>query len=422
MWGKNGPEPINNSWLEECQKRNNELAQKGMRILGIAMKSVENRSDDIDYMEKDLIFLGMIAMIDPPRPEAAEAVRICVDAGIRPIMITGDHPLTAKYIANQLGITPNQVIVTGADLDSAALDYLREKIKETSVFARVSPQHKFKIIEALQDQRNIAAMTGDGVNDAPALMKADIGVAMGITGTDVAKEASDMVLLDDNFASIVAAVKEGRVIYDNIRKFVRYILTTNSSELWVMTLSMFFGMPLALLPLQILLINLITDGLPALALSVEPPERNVMSRPPHKPDESIFARGLGWHILWVGLVMGVVTIVTGYLYWISNNPKWQTMIFTTVTFTQMAHVLAIRSEQDPLFYVGLISNKLLLGAVILTSMIQLAIIYTPFLSNIFQTQPLSMIDIAISIGLSAMIFHLVEFEKLIRFRRARKRA
>ncbi|HSE41919.1 MAG TPA: cation-translocating P-type ATPase, partial [Acidobacteriota bacterium] len=363
FWGKNGPEPITNSWIEECHKKNNELAQNGMRILGVAIRSVETQMTDVNTIENDLVFLGMVAMIDPPRPEAAEAVGMCMDAGIRPIMITGDHPLTAKYIANQLGIVPHQVVITGSDLDSASVEILKAKINETPVFARVTPSHKFKIIEVLKDQRNIVAMTGDGVNDAPALKKADIGVAMGITGTDVAKEASDMILLDDNFASIVAAVKEGRVIYDNIRKFVRYILTTNSSELWVMTLSMFFGMPLALLPLQILLINLVTDGLPALALGVEPAERNVMRRPPHKSDESILARGLGWHVLWVGLAMGVLAIATGYLYWISNNPRWQTMIFTTVTFTQMAHVLAIRSERDPLWYVGFISNKWLLSAV-----------------------------------------------------------
>jgi Ca2+-transporting ATPase len=229
-----------------------------------------------------------------------------------------------------------------------------------------------------------------------------------------------MVLLDDNFASIVAAVKEGRVIYDNIRKFVRYILTTNSSELWIMTLSMFLGMPLALLPLQILLINLVTDGLPALALGVEPAERNAMRRPPHKPNESIFARGLGWHILWVGLFMGIGTIAIGYFYWSSNNPKWQTMIFTTVTFTQMAHVLAIRSERDPLWYVGFFSNQWLLAAVIFTSIIQLTVVYLPFLQGVFKTQSLAFVDLAISIGLSAVIFHLVEFEKIVRLKRSDK--
>src|SRR3989339_156650 len=227
-------------------------------------------------------------------------------------MITGDHPLTALAIARQLGIAQDARVLTGQELDRLSVQELERLVEKVPVYARVSPEHKLKIVQALQNRGQVAAMTGDGVNDAPALKKADIGVAMGITGTDVSKEAADMVLLDDNFATIVAAVEEGRVIYDNIRKFIKYLLTTNSGELWVMLLAPFMGMPLPLLPLQILWINLVTDGLPALALSVEPAERDVMRRRPRRTTDNIFGEGMGWHILWVGLLMCVVSLGIGY--------------------------------------------------------------------------------------------------------------
>jgi Ca2+-transporting ATPase len=234
---------------------------------------------------------------------------------------------------------------------------------------------------------------------------------MGLTGTDVAKEAADMVLLDDNFATIVAAVEEGRVIYDNIRKFVRYILATNSGEIWVMLVTPLFGMPLALLPLQILWMNLVTDGLPALALSVEPPEPDTMRRPPHPPDESIFARGMGRHVIWVGLLMGLLSFGVGYGYWRAHDPKWQTMVFTTLTLSQMAHVMAIRSERLSLFRVGLLSNKSLLAAVFLTAILQLGLVYVPSLQSVFRTMALPIPDLALSIAATAVIFWAVELEK-----------
>ncbi|MEJ2009697.1 MAG: HAD-IC family P-type ATPase, partial [Acidobacteriota bacterium] len=282
VWVDGKREPLDDAWRNRLVESNDRLAANGMRVLGVAFRCMEAApsNGDAKDLERDLTFVGMIGMIDPPRPEAASAVGTCKTAGIRPVMITGDHPLTARYIAGQLGITGDGSVVTGTQLERTSAEELERMTESTPVYARVSPEHKLRIVEGLHRRGHIVAMTGDGVNDAPALKKADIGVAMGITGTDVAKEAADMVLLNDNFASIVAAVEEGRVIYDNIRKFIRYILGTNSGEIWLMLVSPLIGMPLPLLPLQILWMNLVTDGLPALALGVEPPEAEAMRRPP----------------------------------------------------------------------------------------------------------------------------------------------
>jgi Ca2+-transporting ATPase len=387
------------------------LAETGMRVLGIAFRAIGGEPA-IDDLERDLIFVGVVGIIDPPRAEVAAAVATCVAAGIRPVMITGDHPLTARHIAGQLGIV-NDPVMTGTELDAVPPGSLAKVVARTSVYARVSPAHKLRIVEALQRRGEIVAMTGDGVNDAPALKRADIGVAMGVTGTDVSKEAADAVLLDDDFATIVAAVEEGRIIYDNIRRFVKYLLTTNSAELWLMVVAPFLGMPLPLLPLQILWINLVTDGPTALTLGVEPAERNVMRRPPRSPTDSLFADGLGRHVVWVGALMGALTLGLGYVYWSTGNPRWQTVVFTALALAQMAHVVAIRSHTDSVFRIGLFSNRPLAGAVTCTILLQLALLYVGWAGEIFGTEPLRATELMSCVVVGAVVFAAVEFDKVL---------
>jgi Ca2+-transporting ATPase len=411
VWSDGQAEPLDGDWRERISAANQRLAQNGIRVLGVGFRSLRSLDGGADELERDLTFLGMVGMIDPARPEARDAVETCKRAGIRPVMITGDHPLTAWHIATELGIAEGGRILTGRELDRLSVEELEDLVSETPVFARVSPENKLDVVEALQDKGHIVAMTGDGVNDAPALRKADIGVAMGITGTDVSKEASDMVLTDDNFATIVAAVEQGRVIYDNIRKFIKYLLTSNSAEILVMLVGPFLGLGLPLLPLQILWINLVTDGPPALALSAEPAEQGIMRRPPRPPGESVFARGLGRHVVWVGVLMALVSLATGLWYSQIAPEIWQTMVFTTLTLSQLSHVMAIRSGDESLFRVGLRSNKLLLGAVILTFMLQVLAIYVPFFQGFLETEALPIADFAIAVALSTVIFWAVEVEK-----------
>jgi Ca2+-transporting ATPase len=415
--------PLDERQRERIEAGNEALARQGMRVLGLALRPLRtfDGAPSLEELEQDLIFAGQVGMIDPARTEAKDAVLKCSHAGIRTIMITGDHPLTARAIAQSLNITADGRVMTGQELARLPVEELAQRVEDTAVYARVAPEHKLSIVKALQSRGHIVAMTGDGVNDAPALRQADIGVAMGRTGTDVAKEAADLALLDDNFATIVAAVEEGRIIYDNIRKFIRYLLTTNSAEIWTMLLAPFLGMPLPLLPLQILWMNLVTDGPPALALSVERAEPATMNRPPRSPRESLFARGLGWHVIWVGLVMAALTLGLGYSVWSSGAASWQTLIFTALTFEQMAHVLAIRSESASLFQVGLLSNKPLLGAVALTIVLQFGLIYLPFMQPVFSTVPLSATELALCVGVSIVVFFAVELEKLVRWRLERRR-
>jgi Ca2+-transporting ATPase len=416
VWVNGQAMPIDEQSRQKILASNDQLASNGMRILGLAFRPIAvppvncNHADEAP-LEQDLIFIGMVGMIDPVRPEVKEAILTCQDAGIRTVMITGDNPLTAQSIARELGIVPNDRILTGPEISKLSSAELAEKVATIALYARVSPQNKLDIVKALQTHGHIVAMTGDGVNDAPALKQADIGIAMGITGTDVTKEAADMVLLDDNFATIVAATKEGRVIYDNIRKFIKYTLTGNAGELWLILLGPLLGMPLPLLPLQILWINLLADGLLALALSVEPAEREIMRLPPRHPDESIFDRGVGRGIIWIGLFLGLILLAVGYFYWSTGQAIWQTMIFTTLALSRVGMAETMRSDRDSLWRIGLLSNKPLLGAVILTIGLQMAVIYIPVLQVVFQTISLSPIDLCICLGLSIVVCGAIELQK-----------
>jgi Ca2+-transporting ATPase len=390
------------------------LAASGVRVLAVACRAMPGAPD---RGEADLTFVGLVGMTDPPRPEVAAAVRRCRSAGIRPVMITGDHPLTARAIAAEVGIQADGREVTGRELAAMDDETLAAVVETTSVYARVAPEHKLSIVRALQRGGHVVAMTGDGVNDAPALKRADIGIAMGVTGTDVSTEAADVVLQDDNFATIVAAVEEGRVIYDNIRKFIKYLLTTNSGELWVMLAAPLLGLPLPLLPLQILWINLVTDGLPAIALSVEPGEADAMRRRPTATADGFLDRAMFWHILWVGCLIGLISLGIGYRSHGAGDPAWQTLVFTTVTYAQLAHVMAIRSSQS-LFRAGVASNPALLGAVILMALLQLAVIYVPGWRAVFGTVRLSGLQLTVCVLLSALVFVAVETEKWLQRRRA----
>jgi Ca2+-transporting ATPase len=421
VWNDNQLEPLDAGWEEKIRDRNDRLASSGTRVLGVAFRPLESIPEpgtEVN-LEQNLIFAGLVGMLDPARPEAKTAVQTCNKAGIRTVMITGDHPLMAKHIAEDLEISTNGQYLTGQDLNKLSLSELEKEVETVSVYARVSPQQKLTIVEALKNRGHIVSMTGDGVNDAPALSKADIGVAMGITGTDVAKEAADMVLLNDNFATIVAAVEEGRVIYDNIRKFIRYNLTGNTSGVVIMLLAPFLAMPLPLKPTQILWINLLADGLLALALSVEPAESNVMERPPYPPSESVFSRGVGRDIIWVGLLMGLVFLGVGYYFWSTDWENWQTMVFATLAFSRMSLALAMRSERDFLFRRGLLSNKPMLGAVLLTFGLQMAVIYVPWLQGIFETKALSNEELLISLAVSTVGFWAVEIQKLVLLNRGK---
>jgi P-type Ca2+ transporter type 2C len=413
VWSDDRAEPLDNVWQQRIMEINNELALEGMRVLGVAFRGLESFvSRNSHDLEQNLTFIGIVGMRDPARPEARDAVLSCKRAGIRPIMLTGDQPLTAQHIARELGMTALERIPTGQMLDCLSPEEFTELVREASVFARVSPQQKLAIVQALQSQGHIVAMTGDGINDAPALRKADIGVAMGIAGTDVAKEAADMVLLDDNFATIVAAVREGRVIYDNIRKSIKYLLSSNSGEVGVMLLAPLLGMPLPLLPIQILWVNLLTDGLPALALSVEPAEQHTMYRAPYPPTETIFGRGMGREILLLGLITSFICTGTGYWYWqVDHSAKWQTMIFTVLTFSELGIALAVRSDRDSLLQLGLLSNRLLLSAVLLTFGLQLSVIYFPPLQAIFRTEALSLGDLMLCMVIGSSVLWIIELKK-----------
>jgi Ca2+-transporting ATPase len=413
---------------------NEELAGEALRTLAVAARSIPetalNEKDVDEELEQELIFLGLIGMIDPPRPEAKEAAARAKSAGIRPIMITGDHPKTAAVIAQELSIAQDGRVVTGIELTKMPADTLAHTVQDVSVYARVNPEHKLRIVKALQTRGAIVAMTGDGVNDAPALKTADIGVAMGITGTDVSKQAADVILTDDNFATIVAAVEEGRAIYSNIRKFLRYLLSSNIGE--VMT--MFFGVLLAnviglkiepgavvlpLLATQILWINLLTDGAPALALGVDPPEPGQMQRPPRPRHEGVVTRRMWFGIIFVGAIMAAGTLFIfdastrdGVIEGFGNVRYAQTMAFTTLVLFQLFNVFNARSDERSAFD-GLFHNPWLWGALALSLLLHVSVIYIPFLQNAFSTVSLTGADWLHCAAVASSVLWLRELSKLV---------
>ena len=404
---------------DEELARAEHLANNGYRVLALAFRRFKTVPGELTPdVEDDLTLICLAALIDPPREGVEEAVKECVAAGIVPVMITGDHPGTARAIAMRLGIASNDdAVLTGRELDEMSEEEFARQVQHIRVYARASPQQKISIVDALQKKGSFVAMTGDGVNDAPALKLANIGVAMGAKGTDVAREAADMVLLDDNFATIVFAVREGRRIYDNIRKFIKDTMSSNSGEIWTLVLAPLLGLPIPLLPVHILWINLVTDGLPGLAFAAEPEERRIMRRAPRTSGESMFAGGMWQHIIWYGLFVGGVSVASqAWALW-RGVEYWQTIVFTVLTLSQLFHSLAVRSERDSLATIGILSNLPMLFAVVLAGALQLMIIYLPPLNAIFHTQPLPAFDLAVCIGLSALSLVAVEIEKFLIRRR-----
>ncbi|MED1202134.1 calcium-translocating P-type ATPase, SERCA-type [Heyndrickxia acidicola] len=393
--------------LSKVQESIDELASKALRTIAIAFKPLkeEQSCSREEEAERDLTFIGLQGMIDPPRTEVKQAIQECKEAGIKTVMITGDHLITAKAIAKQLGILHGKSkVMDGKTLNDLTLDQLENVVEDVSVFARVSPEHKLKIVKALQNRGHIVAMTGDGINDAPAIKSADIGISMGITGTDVAKEASSLILLDDNFATIKAAIKEGRNIYENIRKFVRYLLASNVGEILVMLFAMLLSLPLPIVPIQILWVNLVTDGLPAMALGLDQPEENVMKRKPRHPKEGVFARGLGWKVVSRGFLIGLITLVSFMTIYYQNNEPLayaQTVAFATLVLAQLIHVFDCRSEHSILAR-NPFGNMYLVLAVLSSILLMLVVIYLPGLQAIFHTMPIKPKDWLLIISLSAI--------------------
>jgi Ca2+-transporting ATPase len=388
------------------------LAGNALRLLGTAYKRLDHVGDFTEESERDLVFVGLLGMIDPPREDAKHAIKICKKAGIKPIMITGDHKLTAIAVAKEMDMfREGDRVLTGVELDGISDDELENIVDDVAIYARVSPEHKLKIVNALKKRGHIVAMTGDGVNDAPALKKADIGVAMGITGTDVTKEASDMVLTDDNFASIVSAVEEGRGIYDNIKIFIKYLLSCNIGEVMTIFIGMMALAKLPLLPLQILWMNLLTDAAPALALGWNPSDPDIMQRRPRDPREQIITKGTLMRFIGIGTLMCVGTLIVFSQYLGPDVGKAQTLAFTTLVMFQMFYVLSCRSEKFPLFRTGLFSNRYLIIAVSFSVIMQVAVVNLPFFQEVFKTVALSIEEWFIAIAVASTAFFIPEFFK-----------
>jgi Ca2+-transporting ATPase len=394
----------------ELLSKNEEMANQALRVLGMAYRELPDNisSCDEENWERKLVFVGFMGMLDPPREEAKAAVELCEKARIRVVMITGDHKLTAVTVAKELGILKTELALTGEELESKSDEEFEEIVETVRVFARVSPEHKLRIVKVLKKKGHVVAMTGDGVNDAPAVKQADIGVAMGITGTDVTKEASDMVLADDNFATIVNAVEGGRIIYDNIRKFIRFLIALNFTELLLIGSFALIGLPIPLLPVMILWLNLVTDGPPAMALSVDPPNDDVMKRPPRSPKEGVLHGNLMFILAstFVQLVVEIIAFWWGFSVQGSLD-KARTLVFAVACFYELVVIWNCRSESRHAFRVGFLNNKALLGTVMISVLSTLAVIYTPALQFLFQTVFLDLTDLAVVAALSLAGFLLV---------------
>ncbi|MBY8912251.1 calcium-translocating P-type ATPase, SERCA-type [Bacillus sp. YC2] len=395
-----------------------QLASQALRTIAIAYKPLKSgEKPTMEQAEKNLTMLGLSGMIDPPRPEVRQAIKECREAGIKTVMITGDHVETAKAIAKELRLLPKKGrVMDGKMLNELTSKELAEAVDDVYVFARVSPEHKLKIVKAFQENGHVVAMTGDGVNDAPAIKQADIGVAMGVTGTDVAKEASSLILVDDNFATIKSAIKEGRNIYENIRKFVRYLLASNVGEILVMLFAMLLALPLPLVPIQILWVNLVTDGLPAMALGMDQAENDVMRRKPRHPKEGVFARKLGWKVLSRGFLIGAATILAFIVVYHRNPenlPYAQTVAFATLVLAQLIHVFDCRSETS-VFSRNPFENLYLIGAILSSVFLMTIVIYYPPLQPIFKTVPITPGDWMLVIGMSSIPTFLLAGQLLTR--------
>lgn len=393
---EDGIQPLTAKIKLQITKSIENFGEQALRVLGLAYKNITSKNTSELALESDLVFVGIVGMMDPPRPEAKRAIKKAEEAGIRTIMVTGDHKLTATAIAKQLGLGNGKPqVMTGQEWEMLSSEAQQKVVSSTDVFARVAPQHKLSIVRTLQNNGEIVGMTGDGINDAPAVKEADIGISMGISGTDVTKEASDIILGDDNFQTIIAAVEEGRAIYENIRKFIRYLLTCNVGEVLTMLIATLAGLPLPLIPIQILWMNLVTDGLPAIALGVEPGEKDIMQRPPRDPKESIFSRSLHMKIGLTGILISFCAIAV-FIVALWQNPtdigKARTLAFTTLVMAQLIFVFECRSEHHSIFEIGFFGNPYLVFAVIISSIMHCMIVYHPWLQNIFKTTSLSVDD------------------------------
>jgi P-type Ca2+ transporter type 2C len=412
VWVAGVSYPLDADWRSKIEADTERLTKKGMRVIAVGFRLLNAIPEIIQTdLEQNITLVGLFGMVDPPRDEVKEAIAVSRAAGIRPVMITTDHPLTAIEIARQLGITENGRALRGIEIENLSVDELKNVVDEVSVFARVAPEHKLKIVQALQARGHIVAITGDGVNDAPALRKADVGIAMGLIGTDVSKEASDLVVLDDNFATIVEAVKAGRTVYDNLRKIIQFLVSGNIARALVILLAPFMTRDLPLLPLHLIWLNLAVDGLLGIGISQERPDPNVMKRQPYSKLENVFSKSTRSQTIFMSILMGLLALGVGSWYYFTDQPEWQTMIFTSFVFMQIFHALALHSGKESLFKTRVMGNPLLTGMAILVVALQLMMLYIPGLTQFFEITTLKTLDLFLAIFLGLIVMAVTELPK-----------